>query len=536
MSSANTSHPPPPRGLLLFTAFIAGFVITGIEIALGRLLAPFFGSTLVVWAAIIASIIAALTIGYVIGGIVIDRYPRLTVPLLSLLGGGIASAALGVVAPSALREVMDGVSFHGADYWLRLSVVLALFALASIALAMVAPSALRLTLADQQHAGHVAGYIYGIGSAGSIAGILMPALWWIPQWGIKETFLILGTLSMLPCIVAVAHRRAPHAVYSIGAALILNGLALLPPSYRSADIPGAEVIFEGETPVQHVRIIERQEPLRRVRWLQVNEAGASQSILVEPGLVTGGIWDWLALSALHVQPDDGRLDVLIIGLAAGIVPRMLHDVMAPALPPLRIVGVEIDPQLTDLGAQYFGLDKNTVEIHATDGRTFLRSTREKFDLIILDAYRSTSIPAHLATVEFFAEVQTKLAPQGLALLNVYTPETRTVLLEKLIATWSAVFTNAQWSVGPVYDGFVSRLLIGGAAPLRFDTPRAAQLPAYWTTEWSIMATRTGNIPISYAAIWTDNHSDIERQTDYAYRNARAPAITLPSHNAANTVP
>ena len=218
------------------------------------------------------------------------------------------------------------------------------------------------------------------------------------------------------------------------------------------------MIFEGETPVQHVRVVERQEPLRRVRWLQVNEAGASQSILVEPGLITGGVWDWLALSALHSHPDDGRLDVLIIGLAAGIVPRMLHDVMAPALPPLRIVGVEIDPQLTELGAKYFGLDKNTVEIHATDGRIFLRSAREKFDLIILDAYHSTSIPAHLATIEFFAEVKAKLSSNGLALLNVYTPEASTPLLEKLIATWSAVFPNAQWSVGPVYDGFVSRLL------------------------------------------------------------------------------
>lgn len=517
---------PVSRGLLLFSALIAGFVITGVEITLGRLLAPFFGASLAVWSAIIASVIAALTAGYIIGGALIDRMPRLIVPLLALLGGGLSSALLGVISPVVLRNLMDGVAFHGFDYWWRLSFALAFFAVSCGALAMVAPAVLRLALGDRQTSGHVAGWVYGVGSAGSVAGILLPALWWVPQWGVKVTFILLGAMSVLPSALALASRKPGAATMTVCGVLCLVGAWLIPEGARAPDIPGAQVIFEGETPLQHVRILERREPQRLVRWLQVNEAGASQSILVEPGLMTYGVWDWLALSALHARPDDGRLDVLIIGLAAGTVSRLLHEIIAPALPPLRIVGVEIDPRIVELGAAYFGLDTAKVDVQIADGRTYLRSSTERFDLIILDAYRPPTIPAHLATVEFFEEVRTKLAPAGLVVLNIYSPAVSTPLLQGMAATWTTVFPNAQWVVGPEYDGFASRLLLGGGAlPAEHDDRRTQHLPPRWADEWVAMTRRTAPVALTPAAImWTDDRSDAERQTDYAYRMARAPLI------------
>ena len=76
-----------PRGWLFLAAFAAGFAITGIEMALGRLLAPHFGSSLTVWAAIIASIIGALSVGYPLGGWLADRKPGPLLPLVALLVG-----------------------------------------------------------------------------------------------------------------------------------------------------------------------------------------------------------------------------------------------------------------------------------------------------------------------------------------------------------------------------------------------------------------------------------------------------------------
>lgn len=518
---------PAPRSIVLSAAFVAGFVITGVEITLGRLLAPYFGASLAVWAAIIASVIAALTIGYVLGGVWIDRRPLLRLPVLVLLAGGVASAVLGVASPYFLGNLMDGVAFHGTAYWSRLAMVLFLFGIACAALAMVAPGVLRLALGDRQSSGHVAGWVYGVGSAGSVLGILLPALWWIPHWGVKATFLVLGALSAIPAVVAALGRVGGAAAASGLAVFILAGAASTTPPVREPDIASARVISEGETPLQHFRILERREPDQLVRWLQVNEAGASQSILVEPGLATDGVWDWLALSALHVRPDDGRVDVLIIGLAAGTVARMLHEVIGQVIPSLRVVGVEIDGSIVQLGQQYFGLDPSSTTVHVADGRMFLRSADEKFDLIILDAYRPPSIPAHLATVEFFREVSSRLAPRGLAALNVFSPQQDTSLLLGLVATWREVFPNPQWVVAPVFDGFTSRLLLGGGGlPVRYESAQVADLPPYWRKAWEFMAQRTEAVPPGQLrAPWTDDRSDIELQTDYAYRRARPPAIT-----------
>ncbi len=100
------------RWILFFTVFAAGFEITGIEIALGRLLAPHFGNSLTVWAAIIASVIGALSVGYPLGGWLADRRPGPALPLLALLSGGLLGAGLGIGVPHWLRVALAGVGFN----------------------------------------------------------------------------------------------------------------------------------------------------------------------------------------------------------------------------------------------------------------------------------------------------------------------------------------------------------------------------------------------------------------------------------------
>ena len=55
--------------------FIAGGVLLGLEIASSRVLAPFFGNSFYVWGSLIGIVLAGLSTGYWLGGIVADRYP-----------------------------------------------------------------------------------------------------------------------------------------------------------------------------------------------------------------------------------------------------------------------------------------------------------------------------------------------------------------------------------------------------------------------------------------------------------------------------
>ena len=72
-------------------------------------------------------------------------------------------------------------------------------------------------------------------------------------------------------------------------------------------------------------------------------------------------------------------------------------------------------------------ESKNLRIHAQDGRLFLSRTQTQYDIILLDAYFTDSMPFHLATKEFFELAQRKLTPNGIMLIPVGPPGAQHVL-------------------------------------------------------------------------------------------------------------
>src|SRR5262249_43516191 len=151
---------PEPVSLrrLGVVVFVCGGATLATEIAASRLLAPYFGSSTVVWANIIGLILVYLSIGYWFGGRLADRRPQ-----PALLGVIVLVAALFIaVIPFVARPILD-VALRG---FATISVgavagsfvaALLLFALPVTLLGMVSPFAIRLALTDVARAGEVSG-------------------------------------------------------------------------------------------------------------------------------------------------------------------------------------------------------------------------------------------------------------------------------------------------------------------------------------------------------------------------------------------
>jgi hypothetical protein len=111
--------------------------------------------------------------------------------------------------------------------------------------------------------------------------------------------------------------------------------------------------------------------------------------------------------------------VAVIGLGAGTAFRVLRGASPPQAQ-LELSGVEIDPQVLELGRRWFELPEGSgTLLGGVDGRAGLRALPGPFELVVLDAYQNqVEIPAHLATFEALREARGKLADGGWIAINV----------------------------------------------------------------------------------------------------------------------
>ena len=159
--------------------------------AASRLLAPYFGDSLFVWASIIGLILLYLTVGYYVGGVLSDRYPRpvflyaITI-VASILIALIPLIALPLMTWAQLAFANDA---YGVLYG-SLLVMIALFALPTVLLGCVSPFAIRIQMQQVGSAGRTSGQLYAISTAGSVVGTFLPVLVLLPYLGTMQTFLV----------------------------------------------------------------------------------------------------------------------------------------------------------------------------------------------------------------------------------------------------------------------------------------------------------------------------------------------------------
>jgi hypothetical protein len=156
----------------------------------------------VVWANTIAVVLLALAGGYWLGGRLADRHPRLRELCLVVL----VAAALLAVVPLAAVPLLGGTEDALSELSGSLLAVLVLLAPPVLVLGAVGPWAIRLRLAAVEDAGEVAGRMYALSTAGSLAGTFAAALVLLPLIGTRLTFLCFAALLAAAAAPGVRHR------------------------------------------------------------------------------------------------------------------------------------------------------------------------------------------------------------------------------------------------------------------------------------------------------------------------------------------
>jgi hypothetical protein len=170
--------------------FVAGAASLAVEMAASRLLAPYFGSSLFVWANLIGLILLYLTVGYYVGGMLADRRPYSWVLYSITMIAALLIGTVPMIAHPILTWALNTFTntSPGSFYGSFVSVLL-LFALPTSLLGCVSPYAIRLSVDHVGRTGSVAGRLYAVSTAGSIVGTFVPVLILLPDIGTNFTFI-----------------------------------------------------------------------------------------------------------------------------------------------------------------------------------------------------------------------------------------------------------------------------------------------------------------------------------------------------------
>lgn len=426
-----------PKRMLTLAVFTGGMTTLAVELSASRLLGNVFGTSNIVWANIIGLILVYLTAGYFIGGRWADRYPYPTTFYKLMTWTALATGLVPIIARPVLLLAAKSVEQLSAALMVGSFItVLVLFSVPVTLLGCISPFAIRLAIDDARHAGKVSGRIYAVSTLGSIVGTFLPVLWLIPSIGTARTFMSFSLLLVVVGLLGLLQhdRRAAVRLAWIPLLLLVLGFVTLRGPIKRAE----GQVFETESSYNYIQVIEKEG----VRYLLLNEGQAIHSIYYEGMGPAYGSWDFFLAAPFFNEPavaldDVNRLG--IVGLAAGTIAKQYTQVFGP----IPIDGWEIDPEIVEVGRDWFEMNEPNLSAIVTDGRWGLTHSEETYDVIGVDAYRLPYIPWHLTTVEFFQEVRAQLSEDGVLVINVgRTPNDRR-LVNAMAGTIGAVFPSVH---------------------------------------------------------------------------------------------
>jgi predicted membrane-bound spermidine synthase len=413
--------------------FLSSAFLLVLEILAGRLIAPYVGVSLYTWTAIIGVILAGLSLGNWLGGVWADRggtelAAGITLALAGLFSLGILFL-LTLVAP--LIEARE-MTLLGASFFY----VLALFFTPAVLLGVVTPLLTTLALALDGRTGHIVGRMHALAALGSILGTFITGYFLVQYLGTRG--IIIGTaLGLFLLALPFFRRRSPVAPIAIIAAAV--GLVLATDARNGFSNP-----CDSESNYFCIRIVDAsdQVPFGTARSLILDHLVHGTNHQSEPGLLISPyvqLIDELALDHFGEEKAE-TLRWFFAGGGAYTLPRSVQA----RTPEAAVTVAELDPMVTRSAEENLFLRTDGMRVVHDDARIVLkREPSRLYDVIVADAFHDISIPYHLVTQEYAELVKSRLAPDGIYLLNVLDAFPDPRLVKSMMKTLAESFEHVH---------------------------------------------------------------------------------------------
>lgn len=386
------------KNKLYLISFAEGAAVMVAEIGGAKLLAPFFGSSLYVWSAVMAITLGGLASGYFLGGKLSNRLNKENT-LLSVL--------LVAVCCLCIMPYLTAVFLYTAAHFTLIpAVIISVFFLlfpTTICMGATSPLIISILTKEADKSGENSGKIYAISTVGGITATFLCGFYLLPSMGVKWTLILFASILFLVALTLLIKKkeRFNHKP------LIFFALAFL--AYNFKTIPNNRFcIYKSEGILGKLEIRDEPDYYNfdiTVRKLLINNIIQTE-MNIETKASTSEYIKLINKNLLYLP----KGKALVMGLGGGVAANLFHQ------NGYQVTAVEFDERIIDMAKRFFYLN-DSVKTICNDARYFINSSTDKYNIVLFDLFKAEDQPAHVLTIESLEKLKTMLDTNAVVLIN-----------------------------------------------------------------------------------------------------------------------
>src|SRR3989344_1343961 len=365
--------------LLKLTVFISGASVMMLELIGARVLAPYLGTSIIVWTSLLGAVMASLSAGYYLGGKAADIKADYKMLAYIIFLAGISVGLVAILKSPILFLVQSQID---DIRWASLLGAFILFTPANIFLGAISMYAVKLYFSDSSRIGSTVGNLYAISTVGSIVGTYATGFFLISHFGNTNLLFSLAALLVFLSLFIYPVKITMRCllVLALSAAPLFNSSL----KYQFASVGFLDV----DTKYNRVWILDSVDHIngRPVRTLSTGAHYIQSAMFLDPAPNSsadrhsekGRVWSGAGADELvveytkffdlvwHFNPDIEK--TLMLGGGAYSYPKYFLSQNKDT----EMDVAEIDPGLTELARLFFNLqDLPRLDVFHQDGRVDL---------------------------------------------------------------------------------------------------------------------------------------------------------------------
>lgn len=432
----------------LFTiSFIEGASVMAAEICGAKLLAPFFGSSLYVWSAVMAITLGGLASGYFIGGQLSKKSDKENILLFVLI--------IAVCCLCFMPFLTSLFLLMASHLTLIPAVIISVFFLlfpTMLCMGATSPLIISILTSESHKSGENSGAVYAISTVGGIIATFLCGFYLIPTFGVRFSLISFAIALALACLFLILKKKSKVSGFIL---LFVISIALF--GFINSNV-NKFTVYKSEGILGKLEI--RDEPSR-----------SNESVIIRRLLINNTIQTEMQLESRQSVSEYVHLveknllyfpkgKALILGLGGGIVANMFADHHYP------VTAVEFDERIIDMAKRFFYLN-DSIKTVSADARYFINNCKEKYNLILFDVFKAEEQPSHVITKESLIKLKTMLDTNGVVLINThgYLTGTKGLGTQCLIATLRQAGFQIKICTFSEDENYRNLLIVGSLKPL-----------------------------------------------------------------------